>query len=82
MYLLWVYGIRTFNIVFCTEQADVRGFSDGSIRTCMYNASHECVASASGIHHMTRQSRIMAFSVALNDLQSIRSEADKSPVDT
>ena len=68
--------------MFCTEQADVRGFSDSSFRTSMDDAGHERIASASGIHHMARQSRKMVFGVALNDCQSIRSEADKSSIDT
>ena len=66
----------------CTEQADVRGFFDGSFGTSMDDASHKCVACASGIHYMARQSGEMLFSFAFQDIQAIRSEADKSPIDT
>ena len=80
--MLLVYGIRTFNVMFCTEQADVRGFRDGSFGTSIYNAGHERIAGASGIHHMTWKSRKMMFDVAFNDLQPICPKADKSPLDT
>ena len=60
----------------------MRGFGDSSFGTSMDDASHKCVTGARGIHHMARQSRKMLFSIVFNDLQAIRSKADKSPIDT
>ena len=68
--------------MFCTEQTDVRGFCDGSFGTCMYNAGHECVAGASGIHHMAREGGKMMFGVTFDDIQTLCSEANKSPIHT
>ena len=82
MYLLLVYGIRTFNVVFCTEQADVRGFFDSSFWTSVDDAAHERVASSCGIHHSARKGGKMELGVAFNDIQTLCSEADKSSIDT